>query len=372
MTLRSPYMSVHVEGEDISDWVEAVTVTEDDQEADALSLTIPDEFMVYADGIMEGSFVEVDVGYAAPNEHALLMRVILTKIEVDYPANGRATLRLKGEDRSIQMGLTERRKKWKGLTVTEIVREIGQRYTFADIVTELDPDPVIDGKPLHQDGKTDLAFLLDTARRYRAKCFVELNENAEEVLYFIPERRVLRARRLDRFPLKYRLGADSNLISFQPKFNGSYIDRLKETNDVDDDGEPFSSEEQPPYEEPAIVPDPVRLAQVSPADSRRVLALNAAGSARRTAFRAELAARRAAVGQVNRDRQDVEHSNIPLQSRQSGMAARGTTIGNIWLRAKSIAVAGGLNDRFNGEWYVHRVEHSIARQGFRTSFECVR
>lgn len=372
MNSRTPYFQVRVEGEEISDWVAAVTVTEDDQQADALSLTIPDEYMVYADGIMEGSLVEVDMGYASSNEHALLMRAIITKIEVDYPQSGSPSLRIKGEDRSIQMGLTERRKKWKDMSVTEIVREIGARYAFADIVTELDPDPVIDKKPLHQDGKTDLAFLLDTARRYRAKCFVELNERNEEILYFIPERRVLSARRLDNFPLKYRMGSDSNLITFQPKFNSSYIDRLKEINDVDEDGEEFTSDEPPPTGEEPIVPDTGRLSLASSEDSRRVLALNAAGAVRREAFRTELAARRATAGQVNRDKQDIERSNVQMLSRRSGMAARGTTIGNIWLRAKSIAIASGLNERFNGEWYVHHVEHSISRQGFRTSFECLR
>ena len=92
--------------------VSSVTAVEDDRQADNVTITIPDPRMIYADGLFEGS-EEVDMGYAEPNQHALMLRAIITKVEQGYPENGVPTLTLKGEDKSILMGLIEKKKLWR-------------------------------------------------------------------------------------------------------------------------------------------------------------------------------------------------------------------------------------------------------------------
>ena len=71
MELRTPYFQVKMGdrdvargGVDITAWVSNVTVVEDDRQADNVTITIPDPRMIYADALYEGSFVEVDLGYA--------------------------------------------------------------------------------------------------------------------------------------------------------------------------------------------------------------------------------------------------------------------------------------------------------------------
>jgi phage protein D len=372
MPLRVPFCQVTLEGEDVTPWLGSLSVTEDDRQADSVSLTFPDPRMIYADALFEGSTAEVDLGYAETGQHTLMIRAIITKVELSYPQDGIPTLTLKGEDRSILMGLEERHRRWRDRTVTDIVREVAQPYGYSRVEAQLSPDPRIGSRPLLQDGKTDLAFLQELAGTYHAKCFVELDDNGEEILYFIPERRIVQLRRPDRLLLRYRVGPHSNLISFSPSFDSSYLDRLREVNDVDTQGQPVRSQEEPPAEVEVWQLDPVRLALASDEDHDRIMTLYEAGAGRRADLQQRLAARRPAVGEVVADQDDLESTNDSLESRRLGMSARGSTFGNIWLRAKSRVTVEGTSQRFDGEWYVSSVTHRLDSSGFKSEFQAVR
>jgi len=371
MPLRTPFYEIKLEGEDITSWVNSVTVVEDDRQADNFTITIPDPRMIYADGLFEGSIAEVDMGYAEPNQHALMIRVIITKVELSYPTNGIPKLTLRGEDKSILMGLKEENKVWRNQKVTDIVREIGQSHGFR-VEANLSPDKDRLSKPVHQDGKTDLAFLQELAGKHHAKCFVELNEAAEELLYFIPERRIVRLNRPDTLVLQYRMGPNSNLISFSPSFDSSYIDRLKEVEDIDDEGNDVSSQERAPSEIVIWELNQARMAQASAEDRTKIYTLYSIGVTRKQELQTQLVARRAAVGEVAPNQADIESTNGSLESRRLGMTASGSTGGNIWLRAKSNVIIEGVSERFNGEWYVSNVTHKIDTNGYKTDFKCVR
>src|SRR3954469_11712451 len=245
MAVRTPFYQVKAEGVDITSWVSAVTVVEDDRQADNVSLTVADPHLVYADALMEGALVEVDMGYAEPGEHALLLKAIVTKVETSYPQDGVPLITVKGEDRSITMGLVEHKKHWRDMTITQIVKEVAGPYGFGRVQAELSPDPKTDKKPIYQDGKTDLAFLQELAEQHKSRCFVELDDQGQEVLYFIPERKIVQLRRPETLTFRYRKGPDSNLISFSPGFDASYIDRFRELNDVDAKGEVIKSRDKP-------------------------------------------------------------------------------------------------------------------------------
>src|SRR3954464_14679880 len=102
---RVPYFSVVIEGHDITPWVAAVQVVEDDRLSDNTTITVNDPRMIYADALMEGCTADIDLGYAEPGQHALLLRALISKVEVTYPENGVSQVKLKGEDKSIEMGL---------------------------------------------------------------------------------------------------------------------------------------------------------------------------------------------------------------------------------------------------------------------------
>ncbi len=372
MSVRTPYMSVRVEGEDVTRWVKEVTVTEDDRRADSVSLSVPDPRMIYADGLVEGSLCEIDLGYAEPNQHALMLRAVLTKIEIRYPADGVPQVKLEGEDRSILLGLEERNKVWRDMTVTEIVRAVAEPYGFARVDARLDPDPRIASRPLHQDGKTDLAFLQELAQKYHAKCFVELDERGDEILYFLPEREIVRMRRPETLKLSYRKSPRSNLMSFQPRFDGSAIDRLKQVSDVDRLGQTIESRDRPPADPGLWRLDPGRLARANARDRAALQRLHAAGTARKRDIQQRFASPRPGVGEVAPDQADIESTNDALEARSLGTTARGSTFGNIWLRAKSNVLVEGVSSRFDGEWYVSNVTHRIGGQGFKSDFQCSR
>lgn len=372
MPTRVPFYDIRLEGETITPWVSSVSVAEDDRQADNVTITIPDPRMIYADALFEGSSVEIDMGYAEPDQHALMLRAVITKVEQTYPENGVPALTLKGEDKSIMMGLVEKKKVWRNLKVSEIVREVARPYGFADVQARPNPDPRVQSKPINQDGKTDLAFLQELAGTYHAKCFVELDERGREVLYFLPERRIVTLRRPDRLALRYRMGPHSNLTSFSPTFDSSYIDRLKEVSDVDAKGKQVKSQEKPHSEIVVWELDEARLAQASTTDREKIRRLYGKGAPAKRALQKQLTARQAAVGKVVADKSDLESTNDALEGRRLGMSASGSTFGNIWLRAKSNVIIEGVNERFNGEWYVSSVTHKIDGGGYKTDFKCVR
>jgi phage protein D len=370
MDVRVPYISVTIEGQDVSPWVSSVQLVEDDHQADNVTLTIADPRMIYADALMEGCQAEIDVGYNQKDQHALMLRALITKVELGYPENGVPSVKLKGEDRSIEMGLVERKKLWRDTTVTGIVKDVADPYGFGDVTARLDPDPRV--KSEHQKGTTDLAFLQDLARKYRAKCFVELDEQDNEVLYFIPERRVVRLRRPDTLVLRYRQGPGSNLMTFSPAFDASYIDRLKEVNDLDDRGQAINTPkgqqaEVVIWDLPADLED-----RLSKADKPRVKALYEAGVREKKSLQALLTAPKPKAGEVARDQQELDARGGSLESRRLGMSASGTTVGTIWLRAKSNVRIAGVHERFAGEWYVTSVTHTLDTSGYKTDFKAVR
>lgn len=370
MDARMPFWSVRIEGQDVSSWVSAVQLTEDDRQTDHVAITMPDPRMAWADAVMEGCRAEIDLGYAAQDQHALMLRAILTRVETTYPDSGVPELKVKGEDKSIEMGLEERTRPWKDTTVGSIVTAVADRYGFSDVKVAVSPDPRV--RREHQDGKTDLAFLQELAKKYHAKCFVELDEQDREVLFFIPERRIVRIRRPETLVLRYRQGPASTLQTFRPTFDASYLDRWREVHDIDDDGEPVRSPDDPPADVATWPLTTAVRSRVSATDWGRLQTLHDAGTRRRTALQLALATARPALGESARDQADLDVSTDRLDSRRLGMSATGTTTGTIWLRAKSAVVIAGVHERFAGEWYVTGVTHSIGVNGYRTDFRCVR
>lgn len=369
-TARVPYYRVTMQGQDITGWVSAVSVVEDDHQADHVSVTVPDPRMIYADALFEGSVLEIDAGYAETNQHALLIRAIVTKVTLSYPDSGIPTITLEGEDKSILMGLKEKKALWRNMTVNAAVRKIAGAY-FQKIEANLSPDPPIT-PPINQDGKTDLAFLQELAQKYHAKCFVELDQNEQEVLYFLPERRIVTLRRPETLILRYRLGPDSSLISFSPAFDAGYIDRLKEINDIDDKGRNIKNKEKPQTD---IVVWPLRsdvVARANSTDRPIIRQLYDLGKASKLELQKTLSAKRATVGKVAANQTELDAENDRLEGRRLGMTATGTTFGNIWLRAKSKLTIDGINERFSGDWYVSSVTHKLDTGGYKTDFKCVR
>jgi len=368
--VRVPYFSVVIEGKDVTPWISSVQVVEDDRLSDSVSLVVNDPRMIYADALMEGCHAEIDLGYAEPSQHALMLRALITKVEVTYPENGQPQVKIKGEDKSIEMGLAERKVKWHGTTVNQIVKKVADRYKFADVVAGLKPDPKVTLE--NQDGKTDLAFLQDLAKRYTAKCFVELDEHHQEVLYFIPDRRILHLNRADKLVLRYRQGPVSNLMSFSPQFEASDIDRIKEVHTIDRGGHAVKTPPPPPVEVFVWPLTDDLDSRANAADLDRINALYQAGVRAREKLQKELAKPKPHTGKAAVSQAQVDDETGALESRRLGMSCAGTTIGSIWMRAKCNVTISGVHERFAGDWYVTRVTHTVDSNGYKTDFKAVR
>jgi phage protein D len=372
MAVRTPYFRVRLAGRDITAWVAAVSVTEDDRRCDSVTLTVPDPHFSYGDALVEGCWAEVDLGYRERDAHAVLIRALLTKVEAQYPQNGVPVTTLSGEDKSIEMGLVERTRRWADTTVTRVVRDVSGPYRFSRTQVELSPDPAIRTQALVQDGKTDLAFLQELAEKYHAKCFVELDDDDREVLYFIPERRLVTTRRPDTLVLRFRAGGPGNLISFSPRFDSGYLDRLRQSADLDTSGEVVESPPGPPPADDGWPLDAALVARAGDADARTIRDLYEAGLAGRARLREQLAAARPTVGVAHAGRDEIDAGHDVREGRRLGMTASGSTVGNIWLRAKSLVRVDIPSRRWAGPWYVSSVTHRIDDNGFTTDFTATR
>jgi hypothetical protein len=173
--------------------------------------------------------------------------------------------------------------------------------------------------------------------------------------------------------LRYRQGPTSNLLSFVPSFDGSYIDRFKQVNDIDDRGQTVSSRAPAPPDVRVWHLPPDLVGRATPADKDRIEALYRTGIAARDTLRKALGAPKPLTGKVApTTQQQLDDESRTLASRREGMSATGSTIGTIWLRAKCHVAISGVHERFAGEWYVTGVTHTVDSGGYKTDFKAVR
>ena len=300
-----------------------------------------------------------------------MLRASITKVELSYPENGVPQLKIKGEDKSIEMGLVEKKKNWTSTTVNAIVKKIAQPYHFADVVANLEPRPACDAREPGRQDRPRLPAGPGAGSTTRSASSSS-TRSSEEVLYFIPERRILHLKRADKLVLRYRQGVGSNLMTFCPTFDASYIDRVKEVHDLDQGGQQVNTPPPPPVDVFIWKLAPDLSSRASRADLDRVdgaVPGRGAGQGEAPAAAGQAQAEdRCSRGHPAAARRQGRSAGV----RRLGMSATGTTVGSIWLRAKCNVSITGVHERFAGDWYINSVTHTIDASGYKSDFKAVR
>jgi phage protein D len=226
------------------------------------------------------------------------------------------------------------------MTDSEIAKQIAGRLGV-NIVTDPQAEAQEERFPyLVQDNQFDIVFLRERAKRIGYEIYID-RSGGEKTIYFMPSSNASRPS----FELEY----GKSLIQFQPN-----LDTSNQVSKVRVQG--WDALNKQPIEQTV---------------TRQDIAVSAGQPELEASFK---------------DREEVV-SDLPVNSVQeattlareflqenakSMIKGSGSTVGFPELRAGSILQIGGLDELFNGRYFVTGTTHAIGGSGYTTQFECRR
>jgi uncharacterized protein len=360
---------------DLSRNISTLSVEELRDQPARLDVVCADPYKVLSDALREGMSVAVSAG--RHDDHSLLFRGRIYRVQADFPRDGTPQVSLQAHDNRMLMGLRNKNRVWTDQSLEDIVRAIAGQH-FEQLTVEIPGNPRFTGNGIRQQNETDLAFLLRLGREYGCEAFVKPDLDGDH-FHFLSQRSIMEAE--PAVTLYHgRSGDVGRLLSFQSNADISQIQLPRVLTGIDFlDGTPHDIEQTRVEEPPDTAADAFFGENLSaferdlPADADRISELFDIGAGQREEVVRGLgdAVRVTFPGfttaQSLRDRQDNHFSASRL-----GMQGNGAAEGNQLIRANRNIRIGDLGVRFSGVWYLTEVRHHIDTDGFRTEFQCQR
>lgn len=361
----TPYCTVKVEGEDLTEFAVTVTVDESDRCADGARVLFGDTYLVLCDVLHEGLTLEIELGTAG--EHAVVFRGPVTSVSAHFPEVGSPRVLLEAHDNLIALSFRPRTKRWGNTTVSSVVRQIAlDNEMVAGTISPGDDVLAPEERPAQQVAETDLAFLERLAVDADSKLYVD-HSNPVDSLNLVSNQSLLQAD-----PLPGSLQFNGTLYDFRASFDAWAAApevSLTTTDPRSGDRVAWSSS----YAGAATwTPDSRHLARLGDGADRvtSLIARSSAKRERRTDWWRHPARQAGAAARPSSD-----HSGVHVDLlRHSGEVARGRTGGNVWLRPRKRVEVIGYGGRWSGVWYLARVRHDldIQRRRYLSTFVGVR
>lgn len=206
--LLEPYYEIHINGKKLSDdlkkYIERVEVEESDSEADLGRITVADINYVFSNdtSLAEKAPIKIYMGHR--KQFRLMLDGEVTHIEADYGEDGIPRLTIGAIDKTNKMTTKKKSRKFKNMTISDIVKRIAKEYGFKPKVTET--KPILE--EVTQEDETDAQFLVKLADEEAFKVYIVTDTNE---LYFGSQITGYKASDT----VHYNSG-DSTLISFRP------------------------------------------------------------------------------------------------------------------------------------------------------------
>jgi uncharacterized protein len=362
---------------DLSQDLTSFTIDESGNQPSMLTIQMSDPHHVFSSSFQEGMEVMVDLGDV--EDHAIIFRGHIYKVDQDFPKSGVPTLTLRAYDRSMKMGLRKRNRIWQDVTLKEIVEQIAKKggYGFNTVKVDEQANPEFKGNGIRQQDETDLAFLRRLAGLFDYEMFVTVTEQ-EDILNFLYQYNIMKAD--PAVTLYYdRCGVEYRLLSFQPSVDVSKIQLPRIYAGIDYySGTPIEKQtkefdheiknEDAYFDENM---DEFRKAHADKADQLKEV-IDAAAEVQKNLCKE--------LGNVRRE--PVEGFSTPeilkaraekqFNSSLQGMRASGTSTGNRKLLAHTCLEILNVGKRFSGKWYLAQVSHVLDKQGYTCTFQCQR
>lgn len=371
MTMNDLFFKITVEGVDISDFVDSLQVDESDSRCNMASLTLGDSNLVLSDLLCEGLSIEIDLGYC--DAHTVIFRGLITDLQANFPSRGQPVVSINAMDSLISLGFEPQTQNWGGRNISDVVRKIALKNHFSPGMIEAGvgtTDPNSEStNPLRQVEKTDLEFLLELAREYDAKLYIE-HRGPVDTLNFVATQRLLDAEPIEE-PLVFNANLDTFSVSIESSMAAAEM-RLVTTDP--ETGDRIVIEENLVGPNDATwVPDPERIAQTGPG-AARLTALATRVVAKQQMIRDYWQRPPRVVGAPARPESDRSRT-LGDRARRLGQSGRGQARGSFWLRPYRRVQVEGCGGRWSGNsWYLSQVTHQldVTQRSYTCSFSCTR
>jgi phage protein D len=364
------YLTVSVEGVDLASQVSYLDVEDHDCLIDRATVVLDDPYGAVGDIPREGQSLQIEMGWVS--EHAVLFDGDVVRVVTEAHGARARRVTLIALDPSYRMMQGAPKTRDHTGSLSSILQGMVAEYGLAVGQVQLDPDPsFMDDLPLRQTNTKDWAFIQDLTRRYRARAFVEYNDDASK-FYAVSEARLVQGDPLG--SLTYAEGP-GQLLEFRyqrvaasalPVSTATTID--PSTGDVVTAPAPAP----PPPEQPPS-PDPVRrqiLDRVGkgPSDDY-TMALQRVASPQRTPDQQRP---QSVVAGTPSDPTLPDRVALTSSTCVLGLHGEGVAVGTVMLRAKGKVTIQGVANWAEGNWYVRQVNHVMTNKTYFTRFVVTR
>lgn len=289
-----------------------------------------------------GKPVTIDLGYASRLQR--VVTGVITSLSPRFPESGSPTLTVAGQDLMRTMANRQPgdgdRKNYENKTDAEIALEIAERWKMRADVMQSAPQ-----HPLVVQRQEDAVFLMERAKRIDYEFFISLDEKTgEEILSFLPRRDGRDARSLQ--VRQFTWG--ENLMSFTPRLSAT-----GQVAKVTVRGWDPRTKKSIEYTARATdLPSSAPVDRSGPAKADQ---------------RTSKIVYDAPVVSV----EEARHLAISMLMERANSYTKGTAqvIGQPDLRPEDTVNISGVGCRFNGQYHVTKVVHSLGSGGFTTSFD---
>jgi hypothetical protein len=369
---NSPFKLVRLQGINISANVRSIEVEDHDRLIDKAVVVLNDPRGTASEAPREGNTLLVDMGWG--DNHAVLFEGEVTQIANQEAGCDPKTVTITALDFSYRV----RKRPFSATNhvgaLSAILRNIVTRDAATGVAVgqiEPDPDPTFtEDAPLRQSTQNDWDFIVEVARRYNCRAFVEYNGGASK-FYFIPIARLLTG---DPLGTLASGGMAGRILRFSYDRTASRAAARTSSSTVDPaTGDVATTTVPAPPTEPPHTPGTVAAdrggdtldAALSVAGEATSLPQSHRPEGLRTGLPSDPARAASEAAQ--------DPSNV------LGFTARGACVGTVFLRAKGSVEVAGISDWGLGRWYVRKVKHLLRttysggmRPGYTGEFELTR
>jgi phage protein D len=295
-----------------------------------------------------GNRVHVQMGYA--DRLLSMIHGQITTLRPRFPESGQPSLGVSGQDGMVKLRDSKPHDgqpvKYVNRADWQIAQAVAQRNQMRVKVTEEGPQHAL----VIQRNQDDAAFLMERAKRIDFECFVLTDpDSGEDTLHFVKPTDGRDSRSVKVYELEW----GTSLISFSPQLTIS-----RQVSSVTVRGWSAATKSVISYKaEPKDLPN----------NSGANRGTSGPDAARRTlAGKQEVVIDAPVTSQEEARRLAV---SLLLERAYEFITGSGQVIGLPDLRPGDNLLLKGLGQRFSGEYYVKKVEHTLGGNGYLTSFD---
>lgn len=297
------------------------------------------------DIFVPGTSVELYMGYHGNSPLKLMLTGVIKTMRPTFPSGGQPTLTISALNALDQLRKKQQSFSYENITDSKLAKQIAGRLKVA-----ISTDPFAESKEtsykyLFQKNQYDIVYLLERARRIGYDLYVKGSGDASTI-YFQPT--------VDEKKVTYKLTYGKSLIQFQPNLDTS--------NQL--------------YKVTVSSWDQEKKEKIQASVTRKDITIKGVGCrALQQALERSFAEKEEVISDIPvnsvQEAQTLARETLERNAKEM-VTGSGSTIGLPDLRAGTVLMIDGLDECFNGRYFVTATTHAIGGSGYITQFQCRR